>query len=790
MTGSPDTGSAVRMPRAPVSRAGVPPVMAPAVPAARAGRRPLGGPAPFLDDGLPEWALPDDRPAGGGDWWPAEDFEEPWPDYAAMTPVDAGPAAGLDPGLDAGFLPRDAVPGQQGRAGSGFTSGHAFDTSLPGPALAQALDAAAAGGYSKLDDDELIGVLAGWAKTEAWAAAGRLAAIAELAARRPPATRKEAATRGGKPAGWDKFCADETAVALALSRRSAERMVPLAHDLATRLPLTRQALAEGVIGDYKAQLIAEATRVLGDAAAAEAEAAVVPEGVTGKTPAQIRAAIGRAVLKADPDAARRRREEAEKDPRVELWREDAGTAAICGYGLPADAALAADQAITTAALELKAAGLAGTMDQLRARAYLDALLGKDSRPTPASTDTPSPETVDAEAASPEPASTEPASPEPASPEPASPDAASAETTGAEPASPETTGSGVGSPAPGIGSAQRDPAASDADPDWAAPPEQGNDPAGPTGPAGHGTPGSGNGPDGGNDPAGAPDEAPGNGPGGPDGPDGPGGASGPAARPAGPGKATARAGTGPPPAAAINLTIPLTTLLGLTGHPGEAAAFGPIDATLARTMAAHAAGNPATTWCITVTDEHGHPTAHGCAKPGRRGKPRHTKDLGGSPPGGRTSPPGEDTTPASTKTSPPGTGSGPPGEYGTWRLRLPGRSLDLTAALEPLAVTECDHRHQTSAHDPGRTLRHLVEIRDGECTYPPCLREARRCDFEHAIPWDQGGRTCSCNTGPRCRHHHHLKQAAGWTLQQNQPGYHTWTTPAGRRYTTGPITYPI
>ena len=121
--------------------------------------------------------------------------------------------------------------------------------------------------------------------------------------------------------------------------------------------------------------------MLDDTAAAEAEAAVIPNGVAGKTPGQIRAAIGRAVVKADPDAARRRRAEAEKDPRVELWREDAGTAAICGYGLPPDAALAADQAITTAALELKAAGLAGTMDQLRARAYLDALLGQDSRPT-------------------------------------------------------------------------------------------------------------------------------------------------------------------------------------------------------------------------------------------------------------------------------------------------------------------------------------------------------------------------------------------------------------------------
>ena len=37
--------------------------------------------------------------------------------------------------------------------------------------------------------------------------------------------------------------------ALALSRRSAERMVPLAHDLATRLPRSRQALADGVISD-------------------------------------------------------------------------------------------------------------------------------------------------------------------------------------------------------------------------------------------------------------------------------------------------------------------------------------------------------------------------------------------------------------------------------------------------------------------------------------------------------------------------------------------------------------
>jgi hypothetical protein len=42
--------------------------------------------------------------------------------------------------------------------------------------------------------------------------------------------------------------------------------------------------------------------------------------------------------------------------------------------------LAADQKISAWARELKKAGLDGSMDELRARAYLDILLGQDSRP--------------------------------------------------------------------------------------------------------------------------------------------------------------------------------------------------------------------------------------------------------------------------------------------------------------------------------------------------------------------------------------------------------------------------
>ena len=71
---------------------------------------------------------------------------------------------------------------------------------------------------------------------------------------------------------------------------------------------------------------------------------------------------GWAILAVDPGAARRRREEAQRDARVMRWRENAGTAALCGRDLPSADVLAADLRISARARELKAAGLAGTMD--------------------------------------------------------------------------------------------------------------------------------------------------------------------------------------------------------------------------------------------------------------------------------------------------------------------------------------------------------------------------------------------------------------------------------------------
>ena len=65
---------------------------------------------------------------------------------------------------------------------------------------------------------------------------------------------------------------------------------------------------------------------------------------------------------------------------MERWREDSGNAALMGRELPPDEVLAVDQRITGLGDELRKAGLEGGMDEIRARAYLDLLLGKDSRP--------------------------------------------------------------------------------------------------------------------------------------------------------------------------------------------------------------------------------------------------------------------------------------------------------------------------------------------------------------------------------------------------------------------------
>jgi hypothetical protein len=101
----------------------------------------------------------------------------------------------------------------------------------------------------------------------------------------------------------------------------------------------------------------------------------------------------------------------------------------------------------------------------------------------------------------------------------------------------------------------------------------------------------------------------------------------------------------------------------------------------------------------------------------------------------------------------------------------------------------DHAWETPAYRPSDALRHLVNIRHATCVFPGCRRPAVQCDTDHTLAYEDGGKTCLCNLAPLCRHHHQVKQTPGWTLDHTIPGTLTWTTPAGRRYTTYPSTYP-
>jgi hypothetical protein len=506
-------------------------------------------------------------------------------------------------------------PGESSSPAAGFGPGMALDV-LPGCAqLAVAADAAAADdGFAGVSEAELIGLVCGWDRVEAHAAARKLAAIAELGRRNPCPEDAE-------------FTADQLACALGESRARADELMGTGGHLDTHLPGTAAALRDGTISLAKARIVAAATGLLDPAEARAAEAGVL--GRAGRlTPGGLRAAIARAVMEVAPEKARQRRETAAKFARVERWAEDSGNAALMGRELPPDEVLACDQRICWWAGELRKAGLEGGMDELRARAFLDLVLGKDSRPR-------------------------------------------RETTAG--------GGGQGQAAPG-------------------------------GFAGH-----------------------------------------------------------------VTLTVPLGTAAGLMDRPGELAGLGPVDPWLARDLAAAAARNPKTTWCVTVTDEDGHAVGHGCARPEPKG---HRKRAGPGPPGGT----GFSFTPVSR--------DGSPGGYGIWILRTPGDGPDLRVSLDPLTTHNCDHRYESRGHDPGVKLRHLAQVRHATCTSPVCRRPATQCDFEHNTPYEAGGRTCLCNAGPKCRHDHRLKQHPRWTVDQLPDGTFRWTTPSGRSYDTEPTRYPI
>jgi hypothetical protein len=221
-----------------------------------------------------------------------------------------------------------------------------------------------------LSDNQILGLAAAGRRLAARGAWVQQAAVAEFAARRAEPDPKKAG-----PYGFTPFAADELAPELVITTSAAEDTMARARD-AARLPACTGLLRDGRISEFALKIITDATQPLSGDGAAEADA-LLAAAAPGLTPSQLRAMATRTVMMIDPAAAQRRKEAAARHARVIRFQEYSGNAALCGRDLPPDQVLASSAHIDACARELRAAGVPGTLEELRVLAFLDLTKGHD-----------------------------------------------------------------------------------------------------------------------------------------------------------------------------------------------------------------------------------------------------------------------------------------------------------------------------------------------------------------------------------------------------------------------------
>ena len=193
----------------------------------------------------------------------------------------------------------------------------------------------------------------------AWA---KMAALAEFASR---------------PRRQD-FAADEVASAFNVTWLSAAGEIDYARTVKRRLPVTFAALGAGKLYPVHVKIIEEVTGILSDEDAAIADTELAG-AAQSKTYGELRRAATRLVLKLDPEAVRKRKEQARRAASVRSFREESGNAGITGREMPSVEVLASMQHVEDRARALREAGVPGTWEELKVRATLDLLQERDSR---------------------------------------------------------------------------------------------------------------------------------------------------------------------------------------------------------------------------------------------------------------------------------------------------------------------------------------------------------------------------------------------------------------------------
>jgi hypothetical protein len=252
-----------------------------------------------------------------------------------------------------------------------FSRDGTADAPPPGPGLAALLGDAVAN-LGELDERQLLGAGSAARRLKAHADYLEVMAVAEFARRR--AEQLEASkARGDRLRSRDaEYPAEELGFEMTASAHSAAILLDMAASIAGRLPSTLAAMAAGVIDRDRARTISNATLHLPDDLAAEADK-VLAEAAPQLRLADLHKKAARLEARLDPEGVQKRKDEARRDRRVELRREDSGAACLSGRELDPAEALAGKASIDSEAVRLRNAGLPGTLAQIRAVILIDRI---------------------------------------------------------------------------------------------------------------------------------------------------------------------------------------------------------------------------------------------------------------------------------------------------------------------------------------------------------------------------------------------------------------------------------
>jgi hypothetical protein len=230
-------------------------------------------------------------------------------------------------------------------------------------------------------------------------------------------------------------------------------------------------------------------------------------------------------------------------------------------------------------------------------------------------------------------------------------------------------------------------------------------------------------------------------------------------------------------AGVEIRVEITTLLGVDEHPAEIAGWGFIDAELARGLVRE---QTAAEWRYAITDDDGQLLYEGITRrrptgyPSRAASPcrggivelhiRHhdlrqfvarPQRLGGW-----------DTVIAD--------------------LICQADQHEQTAQPPAAPPTHDEtRRDERGPRSPGKPMRRRTEIRDRTCIHPRCRTPAHGTDGDHIQQWARGGATWDGNIRSACRHDHRLRHDGGWRVVQLASGRLVWISRLGVHYGVRP-----